>query len=280
MPIPLNEISYTALNLHTANRNSTSLCGIGIYVIKNGEEVLLKYVLVKPKTKTFSFEKHGYFRKDDVLCAPTLKEVWPELVSYIKEQNIVFYDKDKSMKILHDSLVYCGLDMPYFRAVDICDIVCSFCDKPSYAQLASACGYSENFKNGDVYENLRLFRACIEYGANYGNNDLQKAFGVKSKAIPLSEAPPSPPKGPYIISIDPSKICPDEYNRTIDAITSFGKPADDPGIADNMSTIGNHYNSRRSQMTPEERAAEDRLIRLCCIIFVCLIFIWHFFFKK
>lgn len=207
MAIPIETLSYTVLNLHTANRSLSSLCGIGIYVVNGGAEILLKYILVKPKTRTFSFEKYGYFRKDDVLHAPTLKEVWTDILPYIKEKNVVFYDREKSLKVLHDSLVSCGLDMPYFNSVDVLDLFYDRHANYSYAELAYACRYSDNFKTGDIYENLRLFRACVEYGAKYGSKALQKAFGVKSKAVLLSEAELPPPRGPYVIEITP----PDDF---------------------------------------------------------------------
>lgn len=281
MAIPLESLSYTVLNLHTANRNSTSLCGIGIYVINGKSEVLLKYILAKPKTKTFSFEKHGYFRKADVLGAPSLNEVWSEILPYIKEKNVVFYDKEKSLKILHDSLVSCGIDMPYFRSVDVLDLFYDNHANYSYAELARACKYSDNFKTGDVYENLKLFRACVEHGAKYGSKALQKAFGVKSKVIPLSEVEPPPERGSYVIDMTP----PDDFFDNVissaanNSMTSADNSSKNPGFGDSMKKNMENYEERLTQMSPEERAAEDKKNAIGCavslIVFI-LFAVWWF----
>ena len=233
--------------------------------------------VLKPRTRTFSFEKYGYFRKEDILSAKTLKEVWPEISSYIKERNVALYDKEKSIKILHDSLIYCGIDMPYFRAVDICDMVYSSHEKYTYSQLARSCGYSNNFKNGDVYENLRLFRACIEYGAQNGNNALQKAFGVKSKAILLTEAPPPPPRSPYVITINPS----DYINHSTQLETSKMSTSETSPKKDSfwqkIEAKNREEEERRARLTPEERAKEDRFNRIFWFVIICACLIWYFF---
>ena len=192
MPIPLDALSYTALNLHTANKSPKSLCGIGIYVIERGKSVLLKYILVKPNTKSFTYEQYGYFRKDDLLHAPTLPEIWPELSKYIVGKNIVVYNIEQTLRILHDSLKSCGIEMPDFNAVDVCDMFNTNHGSYTYASLAATCGYDDEFENGDVYENLKLYRACIEYGARRGNTILQKVFGaqsVKSDSLPQNDKP-------------------------------------------------------------------------------------------
>lgn len=216
MPIPFSALSYTALNLHTANRSSKSLCGIGIYVVENRKRVLLKYILIKPNTTSFNYEKYGYFQKDAVLCAPSLGKVWPDLLPYIENRNIAVYNLEQTLGILRDSLKACGIDFPNFNAVDVRDMFdekqllghthsslaskCKYEDEDdddgeqlpdySYASLASVCGYDDEFENGNVYENLKLYRACIEYGARHDNITLIKAFGLESASsfnVPFDE---------------------------------------------------------------------------------------------
>ena len=186
MAIPLEALSFTALNLHTANRSTKSLCGIGILVVENGKTLFANYILVKPKTSSFSYEQYGYFKEQDVLIAPTLKEVWPNLLPYIENRNLVFYDIGKSIQILSDSLGMFKIPMPNFNAVDICDMFYENHYGYSYAALAHDVGYSENFQKGNVYDNLNLYKAVIEYGAKRGSRVLRKEFGIKEVQVKQS----------------------------------------------------------------------------------------------
>ena len=174
-------LSYTALNLHTANRSSKSLCGIGILVVENDKIVYTKYIHIKPRTTSFSYEKYGYFKKEQLTNAPNLEEVWSEIDKFIKGKNIVLYNAPQSLKILEDSLGVYKIALPKCQIVDISEIVFGEDSTASYEELAAKIGYDNDFIKGDVYENLKLYSACVEYAVEHRNIILRRNFGIKQK---------------------------------------------------------------------------------------------------
>ena len=247
MAVSIENLSFTALNLHTASRSHKSLCGIGILVVENGQKVFMKYILVRPTTKSFEYEKYGYFRKEDVLRAKTLSQLWSELSPHIANRNVVFYDIEKAKKILHDSLKANGISMPKFNALDIMDMFDDKQSSYSFSAMASTVGFDDDFQNGDVYDNLRLYRACIEYGAKHNNKALQETFNFRlPPTMAASDVSLTKPKGKSWRE----KI--DEQNRANEA--------------------------RRARMTPEEREAEDRFARkfwaFVSVVFVLFV-LWY-----
>lgn len=264
MPIPLESLSYTALNLHTANRSSKSLCGIGILVIENGKEIKKEFVFVKPKTNSFSNEQYGYFTKEKLLNAPSLKDLWPLLLPYIDGKNIVVYNMEKNINILAESLSVYGIELPDFNCVDIRDMFyVNNANGFSYAGLASTCGYSNDFQTGNVMENLNLYRACIEYGAEKSNRILQKNFGVKS----VRNLPPKE-----------KKVSDAEYSSVM--VSSAPAPPKEPSFWESIEAQNKEYEMRLAQMTPEEREAEERANRNVCLIILAVLIIviaWFYF---
>ena len=250
MAISIERLSYTALNLHTASRSHKSLCGIGILVVENGQKLFMKYILVRPTTKSFEYEKYGYFRKENVLQAKTLLELWSELSPYIADRNIVFYDTEKAQKILHDSLKANGITMPKFNAVDIMDMFDDNQSSYSFASMASVVGFDDDFQNGDVYDNLRLYRACIEYGAKRDNKVLLRTFNFNIPQIKVaSNASSTTPKSQSWL--------------------------------EKMEAQNRANEERRARMTPEEREAEDRFARKfwASVFVILVILILWFVFK-
>lgn len=254
MAIPLESLSYTALNLHTANRSLSSLCGIGILVVECGKEIYRDFILVKPKTKYFSKAKYGYFTEEKLQSAPTLKEVWPRVLPYINEKNVVFYNSEKSLSIICESLKIYNIELPDFPYVDIRDMfninnALGF----SYAGLASTCGYSKDFQTGNVMENLNLYKACIEYGAKRSNTILQKVFGVKSIKTKRTS------------KNKVQELPPEEQSK--------------PSFLESLESQAKADEERRARMTPEEREKEDKENQRGCLIFIVAVVLavaWYF----
>lgn len=115
-------MKLVAIDFETANYSPLSACAIGVTVFEEGELILTYSTLIQPVTEVNYFarkniEIHG-ITPEDVKDAPTWKEVFPEIQSYLEDSIIVAHNVQFDLGILKQLCYYYQLKIPYFRYFD------------------------------------------------------------------------------------------------------------------------------------------------------------------
>ena len=97
--------NFVAIDFETANCSRSSVCSVGLVIVKDGEIVDNFYSLIKPTPNyyaSFCQEVHG-LGPSDTNCAPTFPEVWEaamakvhEYVPYIEDGEVPFVAHNKA----------------------------------------------------------------------------------------------------------------------------------------------------------------------------------------
>lgn len=109
-----NQINFTAFDFETANRYPSSVCALGMAMVRNGEVAETKYWLVKPTPEHFdgiNISVHG-IRPHDVVDAPTFADLWEEVQPYFEAQHLVAHNAAFDIGALKGSLSAYELDFP------------------------------------------------------------------------------------------------------------------------------------------------------------------------
>nr|DAZ68602.1 MAG TPA: DNA polymerase III [Caudoviricetes sp.] len=108
----------TILNIQRANRSYGSTCQIAIRYIENCK--YKDYIrLVKPNTKSFSFEKYHGITQEDVADSPNFSDIWETIQPYFNNKNIVTYFADSHIKALKTTLNKNHIPLPSMNVIDL-----------------------------------------------------------------------------------------------------------------------------------------------------------------
>ena len=72
---------FAAIDFETANKERSSVCSVGIVIVRNGGITEKLYRLIRPYPNYYSYwntQVHG-LTFQDTACAPTFPEVWKEI---------------------------------------------------------------------------------------------------------------------------------------------------------------------------------------------------------
>jgi len=86
---------FVAIDFETANNERTSVCSVGIVIVRNGEFVDSFYSLIQPEPNYYNYwctQVHG-LTKSDTENAPIFPEVWKHIESKIKDLPLVAHNK-------------------------------------------------------------------------------------------------------------------------------------------------------------------------------------------
>jgi DNA polymerase-3 subunit epsilon len=87
---PPSQVDFIAFDVETANTTRGSICAIGVALVRDGQVVEVGSTLVNPEC-----EFNGYniavngIGPSDVLDAPTIRQVWPQLYALLDGQRVV-----------------------------------------------------------------------------------------------------------------------------------------------------------------------------------------------
>lgn len=79
-------LDFAAIDFETANRSLSSVCSVGVVIVRNGEVIRKIYKLIHPVPNYYSpgnVRVHGLTRADTD-SADTFPEVWAEIAQYIE----------------------------------------------------------------------------------------------------------------------------------------------------------------------------------------------------
>lgn len=110
-------LDFVALDLETATWNKSSICEIGIAIVKDSQIVETKSWLVKPYRNwydSFNISIHGITPEMTKNC-PSFKEVWKEVRPYLENQVVVAHNTAFDMYALKYAFEENEMSYPNFR---------------------------------------------------------------------------------------------------------------------------------------------------------------------
>lgn len=179
MSIPTEQLSYTTLSIHLANKNSKSICQLAICVVENGNIIYNKKFAIRPKTTNFSFTSYHGISFEDVKNAPTFDLVWKEIASYIENKNIIVFNTTSTKKQIENTLSLYNIPAPECNYINLPSLFPNLEDW-SFEGLSKAIDYDDIVIRGDASSNLDLYNHAINVLAERGSTSLKKALGIKS----------------------------------------------------------------------------------------------------
>ena len=87
--------NFAAIDFETANKERTSVCSVGVVIVREGEIVDSFYSLIKPEPNYYCYwntKVHG-LTQEDTDNAPVFPDVWAQIEEKIKELPLVAHNK-------------------------------------------------------------------------------------------------------------------------------------------------------------------------------------------
>lgn len=116
-------MQYLAIDFETANSNRSSICSVGLAIVKDSSICDQKHWLVRPCPLSFdpiNVRIHG-ITEDDVRNAPEFIDLWPSLSRLIEGSVIVAHNAAFDLSALRSVLDEYGL--PYPQLSYLCSLV-------------------------------------------------------------------------------------------------------------------------------------------------------------
>lgn len=113
---------FAAIDFETANRERTSVCSVGVVVVREGEVVDTIYRLIRPVPNYYSrfcTQVHG-MTAVDTAQAPDFGEVWPEIARQIETLPLVAHNSAFDEGCLRACMKLFGLPWPDYRFYCTC----------------------------------------------------------------------------------------------------------------------------------------------------------------
>ena len=87
--------SFAAIDFETANEHRTSVCSVGVVVVRDGEITDSFYSLIRPEPEYYSYlniKVHG-IRFEDTVDAPIFPKVWSKIEKMIEGLPLIAHNK-------------------------------------------------------------------------------------------------------------------------------------------------------------------------------------------
>ena len=141
--------NFAAIDFETANNERSSVCSVGVVIVRGGEIVDKFYSLIKPEPEYYNYwcsQVHGLCSKDTE-DAPVFPVVWKQIEPLIEGLPLVAHNKAFDESCL--KAVFRVYQMDYPNYVFYCTCVASRMRWPGGHHnldiIAARCGY--NLKN-------------------------------------------------------------------------------------------------------------------------------------
>ena len=111
-------MNYVAIDFETAACRMDSACALGLVRFDSeGTELESWYSLIRPPVLQFDdvCTQVHHLSPLDITQAPTLKELWPEIREFIKNDPLVAHNAQFDMNVLRHTLVAWDLDVPSYK---------------------------------------------------------------------------------------------------------------------------------------------------------------------
>ena len=142
---------FAAIDFETANYECSSVCSVGIVIVRNGEIVDSFYSLIKPEPNYYNFmcsQVHGLCR-EDTKEAPVFPEVWKQIEPMIEGLPLVAH--------------YKAFDERCLKAV----FRCYQMDYPDYEFYCTCVASRKAFPNAENHQLQTISELCGYHLANH-----------------------------------------------------------------------------------------------------------------
>lgn len=115
----LANLDFTAIDFETANEQRASACAVGIVRVRGGVIVESFETLLRPRELRVDWRNqqvHG-IAEAELHNAPTLADVWPQLLPYLHRQPVVAHNSAFDVSVLEYSCRDFGVPIPAFHAL-------------------------------------------------------------------------------------------------------------------------------------------------------------------
>lgn len=140
---------FAAIDFETANHERSSVCSVGIVIVRNGEIVDSFYSLINPEPNYYNYwcnQVHGLTRKDTD-SAPVFPEVWKQIEPLIEGLPLVAHNRPFDESCLKAVFRVYQMDYPVYPFYDTLSTVRKVFPQLENHQLhtvAAVCGYQLN----------------------------------------------------------------------------------------------------------------------------------------
>ena len=136
---------FAAIDFETANNERSSVCSVGVVIVRDGEMVDKFYSLIKPELENYNYWCSRVHRlcADDTANAPIFPEVWAQIEPKIAGLPLVAHNKSFDESCL--KAVFRVYQMDYPDYLFLCTCVASrrvwHGGSHSLDVIAARCGY-------------------------------------------------------------------------------------------------------------------------------------------
>ena len=138
--------NFAAIDFETANQQRTSVCSVGIVIVRDGEIVDSYYSLIKPEPEYYSYwntRVHG-LTMEDTMNARVFPEVWAEIQPKIEGLPLVAHNSPFDEGCLKSVFQMYQMDYPDYEFYDtLCASRQAFPELENHQlhTVAATCGY-------------------------------------------------------------------------------------------------------------------------------------------
>lgn len=110
-------MNFVSIDFETATSKNTSICSMGICVVKNNVVAEQKEILIKPTP--FEFQDYNIYihgiTPEMVVDKPTFDQYWNEVHPYLENQLVIAHNASFDVGALCGTLAHYHLDFPTFN---------------------------------------------------------------------------------------------------------------------------------------------------------------------
>ena len=137
---------FAAIDFETANNERSSVCSVGVVIVRGGEIVNKFYSLIKPEPEYYNYrccQVHGLCA-EDTDNAPVFPEVWKQIEPLIEGLPLVAHNKAFDESCLKAVFSVYQMDYPDYEFYDTLCVsrrVLPDLENHQLQTVAAACGY-------------------------------------------------------------------------------------------------------------------------------------------
>ena len=112
-------LNFTAIDFETANEQRASACAVGVVRVQNGQIVDSFETLLRPRQVRVDWRNqavHG-IAVERLYHAPSLTDVWPQLLPYLHRQPVVAHNSSFDVSVLEHTCRDFGVAIPAFHSL-------------------------------------------------------------------------------------------------------------------------------------------------------------------
>lgn len=141
---------FAAIDFETANNERSSVCSVGIVIVRNGEIVDSFYSLISPEPNYYNYwcsQVHGLTR-EDTEDAPVFPEVWKQIEPLIEGLPLVAHNSpfdESCLKAVFRVYQMDYPDYPFYDTLSVSRQTLPELENHQLYTVAAACGYQLDY---------------------------------------------------------------------------------------------------------------------------------------